>query len=105
MKRVRRDWTLASAIVYELTPLVQSLAFDDAQRNNQTVYLMGALDQAHFAGGLSPWLGEPSTWRQDLPWFSNLWAMVAGVTLAPALLGLLPGPANPEDRKTAGAGS
>lgn len=130
VKRVRRDWTLVSCVVYGLMPLVQSLAFEDAHRNNQTVYLMvsaatvvagavmylrgerkwqraltlvsgmtivlvmGALDRAHFAGGLGLWLAEPGTWREELPWFANLWAMVAGAMVAPALLSLVPGAAD-----------
>jgi hypothetical protein len=59
------------------------------------VLLMGALDKAHFAGGLGPWLGQPSTWRQELPWFANLWGLLAGAMLAPALLGHVPGAARP----------
>jgi hypothetical protein len=136
---VRRDWTLVSYAVYGLMPFVQSLVFDDAHRNNETVFLMlssmtmvigaalylrcgnklqravtllggmttillmAAFDGAHFAGGVGPWLGEPSTWRQTVPWLANLWALLAGAMLAPVLLSLLPRPATPRGRGAADA--
>jgi hypothetical protein len=54
-----------------------------------TMLIMAALDKAHFAGGVGPWLDQFNTWHGELAWLANLWRLLAVLMLWPALLALL----------------
>lgn len=53
--------------------------------------LMAALDKAHFAGGLGPWLDQFDTWHGELAWMANLWRLLVVLLFWPPVSGLLRG--------------